>query len=823
MSLASSLPSDASDQSRIIAEQERALERLQATNERLQLALAASGVVGLWDWMVDSDLLHGDDNFARLYGLDPAHTAAGLTMEEYQRFVVPEDIPALRRDIRDTFERGADFLVEYRLAIPGQPLRWVECKGRLIQDAGGRPVRFSGTAVDITTRKEADEAVRASALLAHEHAERVQLALAAGAIIGTWVWEIQQDLFAVDEGFAVAFGLDPALGRKGLRLAQVVATVHPDDQAGLADAVASAVERCGPYVHQYRVRRGDGKYYWVEANGRVERGADGLPQRFPGVLIDVTERRAVEGERDRIADELRNLNATLEQRVAERTAERDRMWETSPDLLLIIDFNGIFRRVNPAWTKLLGYLPEELVGRHVNEFVLAEHHAQTVNAYETAAAGGLPRVENCYRHKDGGTRWISWVAAPAGNVTYATGRDITDEKARAAALDETREALRQSQKMEAVGQLTGGLAHDFNNLLAGISGSLDLLNLRMQQGQFTGIERYLLIAQSGVKRAAALTHRLLSFSRRQTLDPRPADVNRLVADMVELIQRSVGPGIVVDVVSAPGLWPVLVDASQLENALLNLCINARDAMPGGGRITIETANSCLDERGSRLHDLPPGDYLSLCVTDTGTGIPPELQEKIFEPFFTTKALGEGTGLGLSMVYGFAKQSGGQVWVSSRPGEGTTLCIHLPRYHGAVEDETGATGLALRPGAARRHTVLVVDDEPMIRMLLQETLDDLGYQTLEAADGATGLAILQSDANIDLLISDVGLPGALNGRQMADAARGARPGLKVLFITGYAENAALGNGQLPHGMYVMRKPFDLHVLADRIALIMNDRS
>lgn len=788
---------------------------LTAANERLQMALAASGVVGLWDWMVDTDLLHGDANFARLYGLDPEKTAAGVTMEEYQEFVLPQDLDSLRSDIRATFERGADFLVEYRLAIPSEPLRWIECKGRLIHDDTGRAVRFSGTAVDVTRRKMASEAAKANEMIARRNAERVQLALAAGAIIGTWVWDLPTNIFRADEAFARACGLDPELARKGLTPEQAGETVHPDDLEGLAAAITEAIDRGGPYVHQYRTRRADGNYYWLEANGQVEHAEDGTPLRFPGVLLDIEARRAVEAERDRAFAELRRLNDTLEQQVAARTAERDRMWETSPDLLLVIDFDGIFRRVNPTWTKLLGYEPDELIGHHVNEFVLEDHHVQTRDAYELAAAGGSPRLENCYRHKDGSTRWISWVAAPAGNVTYATGRDVTVERARAAALAEAQEALRQSQKMEAVGQLTGGLAHDFNNLLAGISGSLELIQNRMRDGRHEDMERYLSTAQNGAKRAASLTQRLLAFSRRQTLDPKPANVDRLVSDMQELIERTVGPSIDIEVRGASDLWPALVDASQLESALLNLCVNARDAMPDGGRITIETANERFDGETADRHNLPKGDYLSLCVTDTGTGMSPDTVQKAFEPFFTTKPLGEGTGLGLSMVYGFAKQSGGQVEITSEIGAGTTICVYLPRYQGTIEDEKVSERAAPSPSPTGNRTVLVVNDEVMVRMLIVDVLEELGYTVIEAGDGASSLEILRSDTPIDLLISDVGLPGGMNGRQMADAARQVRPELGVLFVTGYAENALADSARTLPGMQVITKPFELDAFARRV--------
>jgi signal transduction histidine kinase len=378
------------------------------------------------------------------------------------------------------------------------------------------------------------------------------------------------------------------------------------------------------------------------------------------------------------------------------------------------------------------------------------------------------------------------------------------------------ETLRQSQKMEAVGQLTGGLAHDFNNLLAGISGSLELMQSRVRQGRPNDVERFMTAAQGAVKRAAALTHRLLAFSRRQTLEPKPTDVNQLVAGMQDIIQRAIGPMIAFEFVGLAGLWPTLVDPSQLENSLLNLCLNARDAMPDGGKITVETANKWLDARAARQHDIPEGQFLSLCVSDTGVGMPSDVVARAFEPFFTTKPTGEGTGLGLSMVYGFARQSGGQVRIYSEVGQGTTVCIYLPRYYGElVEDEEPATAADMSSPSGHSETVLIVDDEPTVRMLITEIIEELGYVAIEAADSVAGLKLLQSDARIDLLVTDVGLPGGMNGRQMADAARVTRSDLKVLFITGYAENSLLGNGRLAPGMAVMTKPFPIETMATRI--------
>ncbi|QGT84684.1 PAS domain-containing protein [Pseudomonas coronafaciens] len=584
--------------------------------------------------------------------------------------------------------------------------RWFEVKAVRVGEQADRQIAVMFS--DVTARRDAEERLRTSEAISRENVERVQLALAAGAIIGTWHWDLLSDRFAVDEAFSRAFGLEPALGHEGLSLEQVIATVHPEDRPGLIEAINAVITEGSLYAHQYRVRRADGIYYWIEANGRVDRAEDGTPLSFPGVLINVDERRTVAAERDRATAALRSLNDTLEQRVAARTTE----------------------------------------------------------------------------------------------------------------LMQAEEKLRQSQKMEAVGQLTGGLAHDFNNLLAGISGALELMSTRIEQGRWSDVDKYIVTAQGAAKRAAALTHRLLAFSRRQTLDPQPTDVNRLMKGMTDLIQRTVGPSILVETIGTPRLWPTLVDASQLENALLNLCINARDAMPDGGRITIDASNRWVEDGATQVHDLPEGQYLSLCVTDTGTGMTPEVMAKAFDPFFTTKPIGQGTGLGLSMIYGFANQSGGQVRIQSEVGKGTSIFIYLPRYDGAaVRDESDAH-IPPVEFTQSGETILIVDDEPTVRMLLTDSLGDLGYTLIEAADSLAGLKLLRSDVHIDLLITDVGLPGGMNGRQMADAGREVRPQLKTLFITGYAENAAIGDEQLGPGMRVLTKPFAIDALTSRVQELMN---
>jgi len=531
-------------------------------------------------------------------------------------------------------------------------------------------------------------------------------------------------------------------------------------------------------------------------------------------------------ERDEAQANLRNLNATLAEQVATQT-EQIRLYgdivQSSADPICAFDTEYRLIAYNQAHSddffRIFGHrvqlgevFPDLFPPDQAPTMRAFMARALTGEVYTVTEPFGDPNLVKPYWEVS-----YSPLHDAAGRIigAFHYAKDITARLRAEAELGVAQEALRQAQKMEAVGQLTGGLAHDFNNLLAGISGSLELMQARMQQGRLTDVDRYMTAAQGAAKRAAALTHRLLAFSRRQTLDPKPTNVNQLANGMQELIQRTVGPNISVEVVGASGLWPALVDPSQLENALLNLCINARDAMPDGGRITIETANKWLDERAARKQDIPEGQYLALCVTDTGVGMTSGVIARAFEPFFTTKPIGEGTGLGLSMIYGFAQQSGGQVRIYSEVGQGTTVCIYLPRHYGEIEDDDAKVATEALPPLAQGETVLIVDDEPTVRMLVADILEDLGYTSIEAGDSAAGLKVLQSDVPIDLLVTDVGLPGGMNGRQMADAARMHRPDLKVLFITGYAENAVLGNGHLTPGMAVLTKPFAIDTMAARI--------
>ncbi|SDO60055.1 PAS domain S-box-containing protein [Methylobacterium phyllostachyos] len=933
-------------------------------------------------------------------------------------------------------------------------------------------------------RSERDEARQREAA-SRVDAERIQLALSAGAIIGTWFWDLPSDRFTVDEAFATAFGLDPALGREGIPLAQIVATVHPDDQAGLSAAITDAIARGGRYAHQYRTLRADGRYRWLEANGHVEHGPDGTPLRFPGVLIDVAARRLdaalgalgerlrglgtpeelalaaaetvgialglsrvaygdidasgsrvvirpdwlasgqpsiagihefvsygsyidelrrgedviiddiakdprtaaqienfraidvaalvnlplmergqfkavfclnanrphgwtaeelnfarrvmdrteveiarrvaerelratearqrhllkqmpgfvgvmtgpehvfdyvndayveiagprdyigrtvrevfpeVEGqgffelldqvyttgepfsakgspvhlngetaprfidhtfqpirndqgavtgifvggydvtEQRRMALALQDLNADLERKVTERALARGRTWQVSPDLLVVINADGRFETVNPAWTATLGWSEHELTSTPFAEFVHPNDQAATLAVWLDAVERGLPalRFQNRYRHKDGTWRWLAWVGVPDDGKVYCSAREITADKEQAAALDQAEEALRQSQKMEAVGQLTGGVAHDFNNLLTVIKSSTDLLK-RPDLAEERRV-RYVAAIADTVDRAAKLTGQLLAFARRQALKPEvfaACDSVRALSDMMRTLTGS-RVQITTDLPAIPCF--VNADASQFDTALVNLAVNARDAMNGEGKITI-SVSPVEAIPAIRSHPTVKSPYVAVSLSDTGTGIPDHTIERIFEPFFTTKEVGKGTGLGLSQVFGFAKQSGGDVTVESMVGEGTTFTLFLPRVPAPAQIKVADEAAALIDGQGTR--VLVVEDNVAVGTFAVQTLSDLGYVPVLAVDGPAALAELARDADrFDVVFSDVMMPG-MSGIELGQAIRRLYHDLPVVLTSGYSHILAQ-NGT--YGFELLHKPYSIEQLS-----------
>ena len=488
-----------------------------------------------------------------------------------------------------------------------------------------------------------------------------------------------------------------------------VRRIHPEDREAaetkFREAVAGDVRE---YSVQYRIiRPSDGETRWISVKSTIERDENGKAIRLVGAHSDVTEQvvadlalRQSEERHRKLADQLAELNATLAQRVEEKTRERDRIWNVSQDLLLVADRNGVWRTVNPAWTRTLGWSEAELLNRtsewleHPDDGGITRAQVRKLGEHETTV-----RFESRFRHKDGSYRWLSWTGVSDRDHNYAVARDVTAEKAAAERLKATEEALLQSQKMEAVGQLTGGIAHDFNNLLTGIVGSLDLLQTRLNQGRTENVARYINAAMTSANRAAALTHRLLAFARRQPLIPKDVDANALVVSLEDLLRRTIGEAIDLEIAASNELWGTLCDPNQLESALLNLAINARDAMPDGGRLIIATSNVRIDHVTADTPALSPGDYICIAVTDTGVGMSAEVAARAFDPFFTTKPIGQGTGLGLSMIYGFARQSNGHATIDSRIGRGTSVRLYLPRHLGETVTEHAVGGVG-RP--TRRH-------------------------------------------------------------------------------------------------------------------------
>ena len=515
--------------------------------------------------------------------------------------------------------------------------------------------------------------------------------------------------------------------------------------------------------------------------------------------LDVTERRATE-------QALRELNANLEKRVIERAQARGRTWDLSPDLLGALNSKGYFETSNPAWRTILGWSEDEVASMSIFELLHPDDVEHTRAGFELTLVGQPAiRFVNRYRCKDGSYRYISWVGIQEDGYVYCTGRDITAEREAEIELAKAQDALRQAQKVEAIGQLTGGIAHDFNNLLTGIIGSLGLVRRRMATNNLDDIPRLMDAASAAALRAATLTHRLLAFGRRQSLDTRPNDVNRIVTGVEDLLQRTMGERIDMVCKLSDDLWTASTDANQLESALLNLAINARDAMPDGGRLKIETANAQLD-----------GEYVTVSVSDTGIGMPPEVLEKAVDPFFTTKPVGEGTGLGLSVIYGFTKQSRGHLRIDSKVGQGTTVTLYLPR---ALQDAIDLKPVALETPRGHGETILVVEDDATVRSIISDVLRDLGYNVLTAADARFAIPLLQSEGAIDLLISDVILPH-VNGRKLAEMARTSRPALKVLFVSGYSEDAIVRGDLIEAGMDMLTKPFALDTLGAKVHAMIN---
>ncbi|MGE8149754.1 PAS domain S-box protein [Pseudomonas vancouverensis] len=782
-----------------------------------------------------------NDGFALLAGNkhpqafgQPAH----LTWPELKDFTDPIYNAVLQGQVRTYSEQ------RFTLQRDGGDADfWLDLTYSPIRDENAQVAGILVTAIETNERRrialELEQRSAASLKAQRETEERLQLALAATDAVGTWDWDIAEDRFIADAHFAQLHGID--LARAGqLPISEYLHGVHPEDRAMIARSIKHCITHGTEYAEEYRLLQSDGQIRWVFARGRCYKDHHGRPIRFLGAALDLTERK------------------NTEQALRQSQTELQLIINAMPILISYVDREERFRLNNSAYLNWYGYTPQELYGRSILE-VLGEDAYALRAPYIVQALSGKPCCFSISTpHRDGSLRHALMNYLPrhgadgAVNGFYIFVIDETERKqteealrnlnetleervsARTQQLAEANErlqnemfereraedALRHAQKMEAVGQLTGGIAHDFNNMLTGIIGSLDLMQRYIAEGRTDEIGRFTEAAVSSANRAAALTHRLLAFSRRQSLNRKPLNANELIHSLEDLLSRTTGDHIELKLQLADNLWQVNTDVSQLENALLNLVINARDAMPDGGELQIETANVYLDSSDiTTLEPVKAGDYVMIAVSDNGIGMTPSVLAKAFDPFFTTKPIGQGTGLGLSMIYGFAQQSGGHVSLFSLPDRGTSVRLYLPRLLCAPVEDVLTPVVNQAPAAIAGEAVVLVEDDAAVRMLVMDLLNELGYRAYEAEDARSALPVLESDRRIDLLVTDVGLPG-MNGRQLAEIARQHRPGLKVLFMTGYAEIAAERQGFLEDGMDMVAKPFSIDLLAIKIRTMIS---
>jgi len=589
---------------------------------------------------------------------------------------------------------------------------------------------------------------------------------------------------------------------------------RPEDcENGLPKKALAAAQETGRFASEGWQIRKDGTAFWALVVVDAIRDEEGQLIGFAKVTCDITERHRAHEER------------------LESERRYRRLVEAVVDYAIFqLDPLGHVATWNPGAQRIKGYAPEEIIGRHFSAFYTPEDMEKQVPKMALAQAADQGRFEaEGWRVRKDGTRF--WASVIIDRIIDESGaiigfakvtRDLTERKQAQDELRRVQEQLAASQKLEAVGQLSGGIAHDFNNLLMIVLGNIENAERSSRHLAIANLHRALANAKRGAQRAAALTTRLLAFSRRQALDPRPINVNQFISGLQEFIQRTLGERVEVATVGSAGLWRIEADINQLESAIVNLAINARDAMPEGGKLTVEAANVSVDEEYFRANpEVAIGQYVAICVSDTGTGMNPEILDRAFEPFFTTKDPGHGTGLGLSQVYGFVKQSGGNVKIYSEVGEGTSIRMYFPRYLGSEQPEADDGSELLAEGDSIE-TILVVEDDADLRTYVLEVLRNLNYRVLSAASAQAALTILlQEEQKVDLLLTDVVMPG-INGRELGRRAQQIRPNLNILYMTGYSRNAIVHQGRLDNGVDLLEKPITQARLALKVREIL-DRS
>lgn len=798
------------------------------SEERLQLALDAKAIAGTWYWDVQQDHFTADARFARYFSLDVETMRHGTRLAEVIQSIYPEDEPKVRRLISDALDNGGPYCAEYRVQQLDGSYHWIEANGHVTHDAEGRPVSFPGVLIDIDARKRRElyqDALIALGDRLRDLRSEEEIAVASAQVCAR-VLQIARAGYGAIDGlgtnvrvvgdWCVAASVDSLLGPcelddvgmflDELSAGQTVAIedVRTDARIGAKAAAALAPTQVRSLLNVPLMHEGRLVGVFIADHFEARRWRDdeiafvrGLADRTWAAIVAV-----------RALDQMRRVNADLEREVRQRAADRNLLWRISGDLMLVAHFDARIVAVNPAWHKRLGWSDQELVGHSFLDLIHPDDLARTIDAATAVRHGtSFPVFENRYRCKDGSYRHIAWSAGPAEDVLVATGRDVTDVRAQQDLLQQAEEKLRQSQKMEAVGQLTGGIAHDFNNLLTIISTSVQLL--RRSQPEERRHLRLIDAISGAVSHASKLTGQLLAFARKQSLQPVVFDARRNILDMREMVQTLVGARVSVHVDGDADPYWVDADPGQFDTAIVNMVANARDAMDSAGHIEI-TLERVAAMPAMRQHAPVEGDFIAVSVIDTGAGIAVDQLEKVFDPFFTTKPVGQGTGLGLSQVFGFAKQSGGDVQVRSELGRGTTFTLYLPL---AARQQASASALAAQTASVSGSgKILLVEDNHSVATVARAALEDMGYTVHACDSGAEALEVIaQASDQFVALFTDVMMAG-IDGIALAREVRSRYPELPILLASGYSSVLASSEDR---GFPLVAKPYGLDQLKEAL--------
>ena len=749
----------------------RLVNRFAAANRMLDMA-SKLGKLGGWRVDLQAKQVEWSNEVARIHG-EPAGYSPSI--EEGINYYAPEHQALIRQSVDTCIEHGTPFAGDMQIVTRAGERRWVRCVGRAVRNERHAVVAIQGAFQDIEESKLIETQLRQSLASWHSLAEAMPMTV--------WTANTHGEMDYFNQSLSDYSGLS----KEELLPDGWVGLVHPDDGAAANAAWMRAVQDLTPYEAQFRLRRHDGVYRWHISRAAYVPDAVTGAAKWYGSAVDIDDQICLQHEARSLAD---RLAATM---------------ESVGDGIFALDSQWRFVFINRHGEILLNIKREKLIGENIwakfPEAVGSTFEREYRRCVEQQVAVRFEEYfEPLQKHFE-----INAYPAPGGLTIYF--RDVTHQRLLA-------EQMVQAQKLDSLGRLTGGVAHDFNNLLTVILGNAEMLVEQSAPGATEHILADMIFGAA--QRGAAMTQRLLAFARKQVLEPVPSDLNVLVSNTDQLLRHTLGGHIEIEMVRAAGLWLTLVDPVQLESALLNLAINARDAMLAGGHLTIETANMHLDEVYTSQHSgVAPGEYVMLAVSDSGGGIAPELLARVFEPFYTTKQMGKGTGLGLAMVYGFVMQSKGHIAIYSELEHGTTVKIYLPRLLDAELSEAhgGAPDLVQ---AGNNQLILLAEDDTMVRAYARGQLQELGYRVIEAASGAAALELLHARDDIDLLFTDVVMPGGMSGRQLADAAQAMRPSVPILYTSGYTEDAIIHHGRLDPGVMLLAKPYRRAELAHKVA-------